>query len=148
MTEANFWETKTLGSLSLEEWESLCDGCGKCCLHKLEDEDTDEVYYTNIACRLLDTHSCQCKDYPSRLQHVPECLHLTPAKTAEFEWLPSSCAYRLVANGQPLAAWHPLLSGSTESIHRVGMSVRGRVIAEIKVAEENYEDHIVTWVDL
>ena len=129
------------------EWESLCDGCGKCCLHKLEDEDTGEVFYTDIACRYLDAHSGRCSDYGRRLQNVPACLDLTADNIARFHWLPTSCSYRLLSEGKPLPSWHPLITGSRLSVHQAGMSVRGRVVAELQVDEDDYEDHIVQWVE-
>lgn len=138
----NFWETKQLTEMSSEEWESLCDGCGKCCLHKIEDEDTDEVLYTRIACRLLDTSTCQCSDYPNRLQQVPDCLKLKPEDVAEFHWLPETCAYRLVADNKPLPEWHHLLTGSGESIHTASASVQSWVVSEVGVVDEN------EWFDL
>jgi len=142
-----FWQSKTLAQMSSTEWESLCDGCAKCCLHKLEDEDTDELFFTDISCRLLDTESCRCSDYPNRVSQVPECLVLKLSEPETFDWLPLTCAYRLIAEGKPLADWHPLVSGSSSSVHRAGMSVRGRVVPEQNVAERDYEDHVVYWVD-
>lgn len=138
----SFWETKTLDEMSLNEWESLCDGCGKCCLHKIEDEDTDEVFYTRIACRLLDTSTCQCSDYPNRLQKVPDCLKLKPEDVTEFHWLPDTCAYRLVAESKPLPEWHHLRTGTAESIHAADASVRSWVVSEVDVADES------EWFDL
>lgn len=142
-----FWQRKTLTELSKEEWESLCDGCGKCCLHKLEDEDTDEVYYTCVACRYLDRQKGGCKDYQNRLTNVPECLDLTPDNHSELGWLPQTCAYRLVDEGKPLASWHPLISGDPNSVHQAGISVMGRVYAEDEVKEQDLEDYIVHWVE-
>jgi uncharacterized cysteine cluster protein YcgN (CxxCxxCC family) len=142
-----FWERKTLQELSQQEWESLCDGCGKCCLHKLEDEDTDEVYYTCVACRYLDTENGGCRQYKQRLELVPECINLKPEDVENFHWLPSTCAYRLVAEGQPLPDWHPLISGRADSVHRAGISVKGRVYREQDVDVEDLEDYIVHWVE-
>lgn len=138
----NFWETKNLAEMSSSEWESLCDGCGKCCLHKIEDEDTDELFYTRIACRLLDTSTCQCSDYSNRLQKVPDCLKLKPEDVTEFQWLPETCAYRLVADNRPLPKWHHLLSGTAESVHVADASVRSWVVSEEDVTDENQ------WFDL
>lgn len=142
-----FWQRKSLEELSDEEWESLCDGCGKCCLHKLEDEDSAEVYYTCVACRYLDRDRGGCKDYANRLSNVPECLDLTPQNRSELQWLPKTCAYRLVGEGKPLASWHPLISGDPKSVHQAGISVMGRVYAEEQVNEEDLEEYIVHWVE-
>ena len=142
-----FWKQKTLKQMSSEEWESLCDGCGKCCLHKLQDEEDDQVYYTNVACRYLDHFDCRCKDYENRAALVPDCITLTPADVDEFQWLPGSCAYRLVAEGKDLPAWHHLISGSTKTVHIEDASVAGRVIAEGKVDPDDYEEHVIHWVE-
>ena len=142
---SNFWETKTLAEMSVSEWESLCDGCGRCCLHKLEDEDSGEVFYTSVSCRLLDTYQCRCTKYPQRLQYVPDCIILKPGQLAGSSALPTSCAYRRLAEGRGLPEWHPLLSGNLESVHLAGMSVRERVISEIEVGEENLEDYLLDW---
>ena len=125
-----FWEDKPLEQLSREEWEALCDGCGKCCLHKLEDADTLELHFTNVACRLLDRDRCRCRDYASRATHVPDCLALTPEGLEGIDWLPDTCAYRLRAAGRPLPSWHPLRTGDPESVHRAGQSVRGWCVGE------------------
>jgi len=138
-----FWKTKTLKQMSRGEWESLCDGCGRCCLHKLRDEETEELVWTTVACRLLDTQSCQCKDYPNRRDHVPDCVKLTPKKVATIDWLPPSCAYRLVAEGQDLPWWHPLVSGDPETVHSSGASVRGGAVPERQARD--LEDHIADW---
>jgi len=137
------WWTQDLTQLSAEQWEALCDGCGRCCLHKLEDADSGEIHYTEIACRLLDLGNCHCSNYPKRQRFVPDCVSLTPAMVPTLGWLPSTCAYRLRAEGKDLFWWHPLLSGDPASIHQAGISVRGRVVAEKKAGHP--EDHIVTW---
>jgi uncharacterized cysteine cluster protein YcgN (CxxCxxCC family) len=139
-----FWETVPLDDLSREEWELLCDGCGKCCLNKLEDEDTGEVALTRVACRLLDGDSCRCSQYPIRHQFVPECIVLTPETLVKnMYWLPQTCAYRLRAEGRPLYDWHPLVAGDSEEVHRVGVSVRGITIPEFEVDEDDWEDLII-----
>jgi uncharacterized cysteine cluster protein YcgN (CxxCxxCC family) len=130
MSAGRFWEEKSLDRMSRAEWESLCDGCGKCCVHKLEDEETGELHPTNVACRLLDRRTGRCSDYRRRRVYVPECVRLTPAKLGELDWLPSTCAYRLLANGEPLPEWHPLITGDPESVHRAGQSVRGWTVSE------------------
>ena len=139
-----FWETVAMDRLSKPEWEALCDGCGKCCLNKLEDEDTGEVALTRLACRLLDDESCLCSQYPIRHQFVPECIVLTPkALRDNLYWLPQTCAYRLVVEGRPLYPWHPLISGDPETVHEAGVSVRGLTIPEFEVGEDDWEDHII-----
>ncbi|MBL6456476.1 YcgN family cysteine cluster protein [Belnapia sp. T6] len=138
-----FWKTKPLDAMSRAEWESLCDGCGRCCLHKMRDEDTEEVVFTEVACRLLDTESCRCRDYANRKQHVPDCVKLTVARVAAIDWLPPTCAYRLVAEGRDLFWWHPLISGNPETVHAAGVSVRGRAVTER--AAGALEDHVVRW---
>jgi uncharacterized cysteine cluster protein YcgN (CxxCxxCC family) len=136
-----FWETKTLREMTRTEWESLCDGCGKCCVHKLEDEDTGELHATNVACRLLNRRTGQCSDYRNRRAHVPECVRLTPEKVETLDWLPDSCAYLRLQRGQGLADWHPLVSGDPESVHRAGISVRGWTVSEDDAGP--LEDHII-----
>jgi hypothetical protein len=132
--------------MSAGEWESLCDGCGRCCLVKLEDEDTGEFYYTDVACELLDAGSCRCRDYPRRQERIPDCVRLTPEAVGALAWLPSTCAYRLVASGRDLPAWHPLVTGDPDSVHRAGMSVRGRVAGlETEFALADLIDRVVDW---
>ncbi len=141
-----FWRTKTLEELSTAEWESLCDGCGRCCLVKLIDEDTDEVHFTDIGCKLFNANTCGCKDYPRRQEKVPDCIKLTPREARTLRWLPPSCAYRLVARGEDLKWWHPLKSGRPETVHEAGISARGRVGAmEGKIRQRDYVDRIVGW---
>jgi len=144
--EKPYWEVKPLAALTRDEWESLCDGCGRCCLVKLEDEDTGEVHYTDVACRLFDGESCRCSDYRQRRRKVRDCLKLTPEMVDTLSWLPPTCAYRLRSEGRQLRWWHPLVSGSKETVHAAGISVQGRVSAsERDVALEDYPDHIVAW---
>ena len=138
MTDQPFWRTKTLAQMSAEEWESLCDGCGRCCLVRFEDEETGEVIPTRVACRLLDVHTCACTNYPRRRRYVPDCIKLTPRKIDELSWMPHSCAYRRLHEGRDLADWHPLVSGDPSSVHRAGISVAGKVVSE--TALENVED--------
>ena len=138
-----FWNRKRLEEMSADEWESLCDGCARCCLLKLEDVHTGEVAYTDIACRLLDQGSCRCSDYRNRSDRVPDCVRITPELARSGGWLPSTCAYRLVAEGKDLFWWHPLVSGDPETVHRAGISVRDKVVRESRRVDP--EDRIVSW---
>jgi uncharacterized cysteine cluster protein YcgN (CxxCxxCC family) len=148
VTEAlPFWNTKTLEEMTPEEWESLCDGCGRCCLQKLEDIDTGLYFYTNVACRLLDDETCRCKNYPERIALVKDCLVLSPTDRQHYDWLPVSCAYRRLAHELDLEWWHPLVSGNPDTVHEAKISVRNRTISEDRVAEEQLEEHIVSWID-
>jgi uncharacterized protein len=141
-----FWKRKALEALNPAEWESLCDGCGRCCLVKLEDEDSGEIHFTDIACKLFNTGTCRCADYAHRRRRVRDCIKLTPAKVRTLSWLPPTCAYRLVAEGGDLAWWHPLVSGSATSVHEAGVSVQGRVgVSEREARLADYPDHIVDW---
>ena len=141
-----FWERKTLEQMTDDEWESLCDGCAKCCLEKLEDPDTGVIEYTNVGCPLLDIETCRCKNYPQRQKRVPDCIRLTPATISELRWMPSTCAYRLLSEGRPLPDWHPLVSGQADGVHRAEMSVRGRVVSgDVPIGVEELEKYIVTW---
>ncbi len=136
-----FWELP-LAELDGEEWEALCDGCGKCCLNKIEYEDTGELAFTRIACRLLDGQSCRCSSYANRHDFVPDCVVLTPAKLKDIAWwLPATCAYRLRTEGKPLYDWHPLITGDPDSVHRAGVSVRGWTVSELTVDEDDWEDY-------
>lgn len=136
-----FWE-RPLASLSRNEWERLCDGCGKCCLHKVEDADTGAIYSTNVACKLLDTETALCTDYRHRRVHVPDCLRLTPRNAGALDWLPDTCAYRLRARGLPLPDWHYLICGDREAVHRAGASISGKVVSE---NEAGPLDHHIVW---
>jgi uncharacterized cysteine cluster protein YcgN (CxxCxxCC family) len=140
-----FWRRKTLEEMSGQEWESLCDGCARCCLNKLEDWDTGEIVWTNVACELLDCDTCRCKDYDNRAATVPDCIQLTPAEVRTLTWLPPTCAYRLVRDGEDLYWWHPLVSGDESTVHAAGISVRGRTVSEDGMALEDYEHHVVAW---
>jgi len=140
-----FWQVKQLHEMTPQEWESLCDGCGRCCLVKLEDEDTGIIYTTDVSCRLLDCSTCRCTDYANRHQLVDDCIKLDPDNVDELGWLPATCAYRLVWEGKPLEDWHPLVSGSSETVHEAGISVRGRVTNETEVEVDDLPDRIVDW---
>ncbi|MDF1719205.1 MAG: YcgN family cysteine cluster protein [Minwuia sp.] len=135
-----FWETTRLEDMTPKQWESLCDGCGKCCLYKLEDIDTGDIVFTDVACRLLDSETCKCSDYANRSTVVPDCLTLDTDNIGKLRWMPSTCAYRLLYEGKPLEDWHPLVSGTPESVHWAGISIRGRSISEDD-ADEDLENH-------
>ncbi|MGK7651721.1 YcgN family cysteine cluster protein [Roseovarius sp. B08] len=139
-----YWETVPLDRMTQKEWEALCDGCGKCCLNKLEDEDTGEVALTRIACRLFDDSTCRCANYEIRHQFVPECISLSP-RTIEksLYWLPETCAYKLLWNGKPLYDWHPLMSGTPESVHAAGVSVQNATLPEFEIPEDEWEEHLI-----
>jgi uncharacterized protein len=141
------WWHQPLADLDRQQWEALCDGCAKCCLHKLEDEDSGEVFYTQVRCRYLDEDSCRCSDYAQRSVMVPNCIRLEQGNVSSLGWLPSTCAYRLRSEGRPLPDWHYLVSGSLQTVHEAGVSIRGRAISDEYVHPDGYDEHIVTWVE-
>lgn len=146
MLDDRYWQKKGLAQMSSAEWEALCDGCGKCCLVKLEDDDTGDIYYTDVGCTLLDGESCQCRDYPNRQSIVPDCVKLTPELVATLKWLPSTCAYKLLSEGKDLPDWHPLVSGNAQSVHEAGVSVHKRISAsEDNLTPEEIVERIVRW---
>ena len=140
-----FWE-KPLESLNDQEWESLCDGCGRCCLHKIEDEDSKEVFFTNVACKYMDEESCSCPHYDLRQQLVPNCLSIDAKWGEKFNWLPSTCAYRMLYEGKELEPWHPLISGDKNSVHYAGISIRGRNYRDDEVDEKDFVNYVVDWI--
>jgi hypothetical protein len=144
--DADFWHRKPLAELDAGEWERVCDGCGRCCLLKLRDDDSGEVRFTRVACRLLDTHSCRCRDYSRRQELVADCVPMTLEHVHSLDYLPTTCAYRLLAEGRPLPGWHPLVTGDPDSVHAAGMSVRGRVLGEDAVHPDGLHEHVVRWV--
>jgi uncharacterized cysteine cluster protein YcgN (CxxCxxCC family) len=144
--ELPFWRRKAMKDMTREEWESLCDGCGRCCLNKLQEEGSDRTFYTDVGCRLLDTHACRCTDYANRSEIVKDCVTLSPRNINRISWLPPTCAYRLVADGKDLYWWHPLVSGDRETVHQAGVSVRGKVSdSEANVPDSKLENYIVSW---
>lgn len=136
-----FWQSKRLDEMSDQEWESLCDGCGRCCLNKLQDEDTNEIYFTNVACRQLNIKTCQCRHYARRFEYESYCIKLTRDNLPTFQWLPETCAYRRIAEGKALPVWHPLLTGSSAKMHAARISVRHIAVPESEVID--WEDHII-----
>ncbi len=140
---APFWQTKTLDEMDRTEWESLCDGCGRCCLVKLEDEDTQEIHLTRLSCRLLDVGSCRCSDYANRQSIVPDCIAIDPDKVRNLSWLPPTCGYRLVEEGRELPWWHPLVSGSPDTVHQAGISVRGWALNETRIKPDQFHRYII-----
>lgn len=140
----HFWDKKPLSELSKSEWESLCDGCAKCCLHRFEDEDTLDIYFTNVCCQYLDQMTCQCSDYKRRSVNVPTCVTITQEILEDPYWLPETCAYRLLAEGKKLPDWHPLISGSIDTVVESGHSIGGRVINELET--DDLEHHMIDWV--
>lgn len=145
--ERPFWQTRTLAQMSDAQWESLCDGCGRCCLHKLQDADSGEIAFTDVACRLLERHSCRCRDYAHRSERVPGCISMAPGRHHAVAWLPVSCAYRRIAEGRDLAWWHPLVSGDAESVHRAGVSLRGRCVSEADVPPDDIDERLVSFIE-
>lgn len=145
MVDKPFWMTKTLEELTPSEWESLCDGCGRCCLNKLEDYDTGQIEWTNVSCTLFNGNTCRCTQYETRQEVVPDCISLTPEIVRTIAWLPPSCAYRLIRDGQPLYWWHPLVSGDPDTVHQAGISARGRTVSEDHIPVEAFEDYLVDW---
>ncbi|HEV7718049.1 MAG TPA: YcgN family cysteine cluster protein [Arsenicitalea sp.] len=140
-----FWDEKPLNAMSQTEWESLCDGCGRCCLVKLEDDDSGEIITSDVRCQLLDGDTCRCTDYPNRQKKVPDCIKLTPENVATIKWIPTTCAYRRLAEGRGLAWWHPLISGDPETVVAAGVSVRGRTFDEVTIKDGEWEEHAVDW---
>jgi uncharacterized cysteine cluster protein YcgN (CxxCxxCC family) len=140
-----FWRRKTLSEMTAQEWESLCDGCGLCCLVRFEEEDTGEIIPTRVHCKLFDAQACVCTDYARRRAQVPDCVKLTPGNIDQLPWMPKSCAYRRLHEGRDLADWHPLVSGDPESVHRAGVSVRGQTISEIALAEPEDALDFAAW---
>jgi len=142
-----FWQSKTLDEMNDAEWESLCDGCARCCMIKLQDEDTSEIHYTALVCPLLQLDSCRCTRYADRQRLVPDCVNLSPQRALEYGWLPNTCAYRILAEGRDLAWWHPLVSGSAETVHEAGISVRSKVLPADQVHPSEHQDMVVKWVE-
>lgn len=143
-----FWQHKALHEMTRDEWESLCDGCGRCCVLKLADADTGKVHPTSVVCRLFDRDTCRCTRYADRHRLVPECVHIDADTAAQYDWLPESCAYRRLANGRDLAWWHPLVSGRQQTVIDAGISVYGNVVPEQWIhPDESLEEHVVRWVD-
>jgi uncharacterized cysteine cluster protein YcgN (CxxCxxCC family) len=141
----SFWTTKKLSEMTTEEWESLCDNCGKCCLHKLEDEDTGDIYFTSVVCNLIDLNTCRCTRYNERTRLVPDCLDLKQQGFTEYNWLPSTCAYRLLTDKKDLPCWHPLLSGNSDSVQNAGVSISSYAMKESDIGD--LEDHIIEWLE-
>ena len=141
-----FWEVKSLAEMTQHEWESLCDGCGRCCLNKLEDEDTGEIYFTNVACKLLDLEKCRCSDYVNRKHSMPDCMILSFDNHEALEVMPSTCAYSLLNQGKTLPEWHPLITGNKESVTEANISISGKVVSEDNIHYEQLPEHLINWV--
>lgn len=138
-----FWKILTLYQMTPEQWESLCDGCGLCCLYKYEDANTHKIFYTNVACRFMDLETCLCTVYPERTVKMPSCVVLNPMRAKQLKWLPDTCAYRLIAEGKNLPAWHPLVSGDAQSVHQAGISVKNKVISEEEIDMRDLENYVI-----
>ncbi len=147
MPETRFWERKSLAELDTDEWEALCDGCGRCCLLKIEDVDSGQLFYTNVVCEYFDNSRCRCTQYTDRSLLVPDCIKVTPEVAATQKWLPDTCAYRLLAEGKPLYDWHPLISGKRTSVHKAGISVRDKVVSEQFVHPDELAEHLAHWLE-
>jgi uncharacterized cysteine cluster protein YcgN (CxxCxxCC family) len=145
MEDQPFWTQKTLNEMTNAEWESICDGCGLCCLNKIEEWDSGDIYFTSVRCKLLDSESCQCSSYPNRWDFVPDCVQLTKENVDDIPWLPPTCGYRLINEGRGLYWWHPLVSGDRETVHLAGISARGRTVDETDVDVDDYENYLVEW---
>lgn len=143
-----FWEEKSLSEMTTEEWESLCDGCGRCCLNKLEDEDSGEIYFTNVACRLFDNDKCACSDYANRMNSMPDCMILSSDNVEALAVMPSTCAYSLLWRKKPLPDWHPLVSGNKQSVIDAGMTVSGKVVSEEHIHFEQLPEHLINWISV
>ena len=142
-----FWQDKSLAEMNQQEWESLCDGCGRCCMIKIQDADSGEVHYTSLTCRLFDLDTCRCTRYPERHELVADCVELTPDTAARFHWLPTTCAYRRLAEGRPLSWWHPLVSGDPGTVQEAGISVLGKTLPADSVHPDEHEQHIIRWIE-
>jgi uncharacterized protein len=145
MSTRPFWEHKKLEEMTVPEWESLCDGCGLCCLIRFEDEETGEIIPTRVHCKLFDAGACRCTDYESRKKHVPDCIKLTPHNIDDLQWMPPSCAYRRLHEGKTLPEWHPLITGDPESVHKAGVSVRGQTVSETTFADDEDALDFAAW---
>jgi uncharacterized protein len=141
--DAPFWKTKTLEQMSRDEWEALCDGCARCCMVKLEDEDSGDIHLTRLACSMLEVKTCRCSNYPNRFSLMADCIDVTVEKVRQLKWLPATCGYRVINEGRELAWWHPLVSGSKETVHQAGISVKSFAMSEKRVKEENYHRYII-----